>query len=116
MAGPLTSSPVGVTNGLFTVTLDFGPGVFNRPWHWLDIAVRTSGGGVFTPLSPRQPLNPVPYAQYALNANTAHLATGLASGVVTSEKIADGTILLSKLSASGSAAGQVLLSQGGRVV
>ena len=28
IAGPLTNSATGVTNGLFTVTLDFGPGVF----------------------------------------------------------------------------------------
>src|ERR1700749_926792 len=40
----LTNLGVGVTNGLFTVTLDFGasfPGA-NR---WLAIGVRTNGGG-----------------------------------------------------------------------
>ncbi len=29
VAGPLTNSSVGVSNGLFTVLLDFGAGVFN---------------------------------------------------------------------------------------
>src|SRR3954470_20585425 len=32
-----------VSNGLFTVLLDFGPGVFTGTNHWLDIAVRTNG-------------------------------------------------------------------------
>ncbi len=63
----LTNSTTGVSNGLFTVTLDFGnqfPGA-NR---WLEIAVRTNGGGAFTALAPRQPLTPAPYAIYAANA------------------------------------------------
>jgi hypothetical protein len=29
MAGPLTNSAIGVTNGLFTVVIDFGAGVWN---------------------------------------------------------------------------------------
>src|SRR5271167_4299224 len=29
VAGPLTKSTVGVTNGLFTVVLDYGSGIFN---------------------------------------------------------------------------------------
>ena len=32
-----------VANGLFTTTLDFGPGVFTGSNYWLDIAVRTNG-------------------------------------------------------------------------
>src|SRR5438132_5929255 len=28
VAGPVTNSPTAVCNGLFTVTLDFGPGIF----------------------------------------------------------------------------------------
>ena len=56
----LTNLDVGVTNGLFTVTLDFGayfPGA-NR---WLAIGVRTNGGGGFIALSPLQELTPTPY-------------------------------------------------------
>ena len=41
VAGPLTNSTVGVSNGLFTVTLDFGSGVFNGDPRWLEIGVRT---------------------------------------------------------------------------
>ena len=68
VAGPLTNSPVAVTNGLFTVALDFGPSVFAGADRWLDIAVRTNGGGAFSPLAPRQPITPTPHAIYASKA------------------------------------------------
>src|SRR5262245_50233139 len=51
IAGPETNSATGVTNGLFTVALDFGSGVFTGPARWLEIGVRPSGGGSFTTLS-----------------------------------------------------------------
>jgi hypothetical protein len=66
IAGPLTNSATGVTNGLFTVTLDFGPGVFTGPGRWLELDVRTNGTGAFTTLLPLQPVLPVPYALYAM--------------------------------------------------
>lgn len=66
IAGPLTNSATAVSNGLFAVTLDFGPGVFTGPARWLDIGVRTNGSaGAFTILSARQPLTPTPYAIFA---------------------------------------------------
>jgi|ERR1039458_3768638 hypothetical protein len=71
IGGTLTSTATAVSNGLFTVTLDFGAGVFNGTPRWLDIGVRTNGGGAFSPLSPRQPLMPTPYAIQAMNANSA---------------------------------------------
>ena len=63
----LTNSATAVSNGLFIVTLDFGnqfPGA-NR---WLEIAVRTNGGGTFSALSPRQKITPTPYAMFAASA------------------------------------------------
>ncbi len=68
-AGPLTNSAVVMTNGLFTLTLDFGGGIFNGSNVWLEIAARTNGGGNFTTLSPRQPVTPAPYAIMAGNLN-----------------------------------------------
>ena len=62
VGGPLTNSVIGMTNGIFTVTLDFGGGIFNGSNVWLEIGVRTNGGGNFTTLSLRQPLTPAPYA------------------------------------------------------
>ena len=65
---PVTASAVVVTNGLFTVPLDFGPNVFTGEDRWLDIAVRPAGSGSFTPLLPRQPITAAPYALTALTA------------------------------------------------
>jgi len=62
VAGPLTNSATAVSNGLFTVTLDFGAGVFNGNLRWIEIGVRTGGGGAFTTLAPRQPITAAPYA------------------------------------------------------
>lgn len=67
--GPETNSAVVVANGLFTIQLDFGQGIFTGPDRWLQIAVRTNGVGSFTNLSPRQHLTPVPYAIFANTAS-----------------------------------------------
>lgn len=68
-SGPLTISSVNVSNGLFTVSLDFGAGVFTGPARWLQIEVRTNGVGNFAILSPRQPITATPYAIHAGNAS-----------------------------------------------
>lgn len=60
--GAITRSATAVSNGLFNVTLDFGPGVFNGAGRWLEIRVRTNGEASFSTLSPRQALTPAPYA------------------------------------------------------
>lgn len=69
VAGPLSTNGVEVTGGLFTVSLDFGAGVFDGRAKWLQIGVRTNGGGDFTALTPLQPLTASPFALYALNAD-----------------------------------------------
>ena len=61
VGSPLTNVATAVSNGLFTVTLDFG-NQFPCAKSWLEIAVRTNGGGSFFTLSPRQALTPAPYA------------------------------------------------------
>ena len=71
--GPgLTNSATAVESGLFTVTLDFG-NQFSGANRWLEIAVRTNGGGAFTPLTPLQAVTPAPYAIFA---NTASNVSG----------------------------------------
>lgn len=65
--GTTNSRPgLGVTNGVFGVTLDFGSAAFSGAARWLEITVRTNGG-IYTNLSPRQPLLAVPYAITASN-------------------------------------------------
>jgi hypothetical protein len=64
----ITNLATGVSNGLFTLSLDFGPGVFNGPARWLEVGVRTNGStGSFAILRPRQALTPAPYAVTAAN-------------------------------------------------
>jgi hypothetical protein len=65
IAGPVTNNAVSVTNGLFTVTMDFGDGVWNGQINWLEIGVETNGGATFASLTPRQQLTPAPYAIFA---------------------------------------------------
>jgi hypothetical protein len=65
-----------VTDGRFTVSLNFGNDAFQGPNRWLLIAVRCpAGSGSYTTLTPRQKLTASPYALYAKNAGTAASAT-----------------------------------------
>ncbi len=85
--GLLTNATTAVSNGLFIVTLDFGnqfPGA-NR---WLEIAVRTNGGGAFSTLAPRQAITATPYAVQALGAGSAASYTGAISDGQLSGNIA----------------------------
>lgn len=84
---------VAVVNGSFVVSLDFGAVALSGADRFLDIALRTAGGGAFTPLSPRQKLTSAPYSVRSLNSATADTATnatqlgGVAAGqyVVTTD-------------------------------
>jgi hypothetical protein len=64
----ITGTGIGISNGLFTIALDFGAN-FPGADRWLEISVRTNGGGSFTTLSPRQKLTPAPYAITAGSLN-----------------------------------------------
>ena len=66
----LTNLDAGVTNGLFTTTLDFGPN-FPGASRWLSISVRSNNVGSYTALTPLQELTPTPYAIYTPNAGSA---------------------------------------------
>ncbi len=78
----LTNSAVAVSNGLFTVALDFGVN-FPGADRWLEIGVRTNGNGPFTTLTPRQKLTATPYAVTAGNLTGAILLAQLPGAVVT---------------------------------
>jgi hypothetical protein len=89
VAGPLTNLPVTVSNGLFTVTLDFGAGVFTGAERWLETGVRTNGGGAFSTLAPRQQITSAPYAIMAANVPDYSITSDkLAPGAVTASQLA----------------------------
>jgi trimeric autotransporter adhesin len=71
----LTTGATAVSNGVFTVALDFGS-QFSGADRWLEIGVRTNGGEPFAILSPRQALTPTPYAVYASGAASANAVAG----------------------------------------
>ncbi len=109
VAGPLTTAATAVSNGLFTVTLDFGASVFTGANRWLEIGVRTNGGGAFSALSPRQPLTATPYAVFAGGANASGLigtipSTSIGAGTVTSNMLAPGSVTDLQLSPGAAAA------------
>ncbi|HUD49041.1 MAG TPA: tail fiber domain-containing protein [Candidatus Baltobacteraceae bacterium] len=100
----ITNAAVGVTNGIFTVTLDFGSGVFTGNPIWLAIEVGTNSGNGFTPLSPLQLLTPTPYsvysegagsASYASSSSTASTAYAVGPGSVTGLGISSGSVVKS---------------------
>lgn len=62
-----------VTNGVFSVVLDFGP--FPGTDRFLEIGVRPAGSSSFTTLAPRSKILAVPYATLAQNALNAQAAT-----------------------------------------
>jgi hypothetical protein len=76
VADPCYLDDVEVTDGYFTVRLDFGIEAFNGQPRWLQIGVRpgASAGdlddpGTYTVLEPRQQITPTPYAFYAQNVS-----------------------------------------------
>jgi hypothetical protein len=105
--GTLTLEETPVSNGLFTVVLDFGPGAFNGQSRWLEIYARNDGaGGTGVLLTPRQPVMPTPHAMFAAQAAqaataaTATSATNLIgsvsvnqlAGQITSLHLSDGLV------------------------
>ncbi|TWT42290.1 hypothetical protein RAS1_34200 [Phycisphaerae bacterium RAS1] len=87
VAGGQVGTTISITNwvvadGLFTVQLDFGAGALAGEARWLQVAVRSPAGiGVYTTLSPRQPITPAPLALYALDGGGGPWQTG-AGGVI----------------------------------
>jgi hypothetical protein len=71
VGSPLYYYYVPVTNGLFTLKLNFGA-VFAGTRLWIEIAVRPAGGTTYNTLDPRQEITAAPYALYALR--TDHLS------------------------------------------
>lgn len=94
VAGPVTNTAVPVSAGLFQVVLDFGA-AFNGTPMWLEIGVRTNGSTAgFTPLSPPQPVAPVPTALYSSQAGVALLAKNVVGGVMAANGIATNLVLV----------------------
>ncbi|MBX3295205.1 MAG: hypothetical protein KF762_05800 [Acidobacteria bacterium] len=77
---------VAVVDGVFTVTLDFGPNAFNGNDRYLEIGIRPAGGTTYTVLSPLPKITSVPYALRSQNAATASDASQL-GGVAANQYV-----------------------------
>jgi hypothetical protein len=95
----LTRANVMVTDGVFSVTLDFsGTGsAFPGADRYLQIGVKNAGGPSYTTLTPRQKISSSPYAQQSLNAATASTATNATQlgGIAASQYVLTGDTRLS---------------------
>lgn len=105
VAGPVTTNGVNVSNGLFTVVIDFGDTVWNGATNWLQIEVETNGGSSFTTLTPRQDLTPTPYAIFAEGVKASGLSGAVPSGDLSGTYGSAVTLNNSGNSFSGSGAG-----------
>jgi hypothetical protein len=95
LLGTVTKPSEEVSDGYFTVQLDFGSGVFTGDARWLEIAVDCGSGA--TTLSPRQELTAAPYALYAMSAAWAGLS-GIPVGFVDNTDDTDDTVAWSEIS------------------
>jgi hypothetical protein len=80
-------SNVAVSNGVFTVRLDFGVNAFPGANRFLEIAVRPASSGSFTTLAPREQISSTPYAIRTLSAATADALSSTCAGCVQDAQI-----------------------------
>ena len=119
----LTNSAVALSNGLFTVLLDFGATPFNGQARWLELGVRHAGVNGFSLLSPRQACTPTPYAMVAASAGavTGPVAAGQIQGTLSAGNIGAGTVTAADLAPNAaavnlSAAGQSGVASSGLIL
>jgi hypothetical protein len=109
----LDNPGVQVTNGVFTVQLDFGASAFDGSARFLEISVRPHsadpGSPAYTTLSPRQQFTSTPYAIRSLStasadtattATTATSATSAATANAVSASAGDSVVAAVNVSAS----------------
>ena len=98
VSGDLTREDVAVTDGIFTVQLDFGTSPYDSSPRWLDVDVREAGGGAFTTLDTRFRIGTAPFAIEALAIAPGAVDTAaLQDGAVTSVKIAPQAVTRSRI-------------------
>lgn len=73
----LTYSSVQITNGIFTLNLNFGVASFGGEGRFLQINVFSPTANAYVPLNPRQAITSAPYAIKALSADLADDAANL---------------------------------------
>ncbi len=70
----IANSSVSVSQGVFSVNLDFGANAFDGADRFLEISVKQNAGDAFTVLTPRQKILSAPYAVKSKSSDTATTA------------------------------------------
>jgi hypothetical protein len=83
----LDNPPVQVTNGVFTVQLDFGAAALPGAERFLQIGIRINSGEPYTLLSPRSKITSAPYAIRSRNASAADGLSSACVGCIQSSQI-----------------------------
>jgi hypothetical protein len=87
LGATLTNLNVSVSNGLFTVQLNFGSNPFTGADRYLEIGVKHLADASYTTLSPRQQLTAAPFAIHTINATSADSLSNNCLACVTSAQI-----------------------------
>ena len=112
IGGIVTNLGLAVSNGIFTASLDFGPGVFEGSDRWLEIGVRRGVSAGFVPLVPRQRVNATPYAIHAANVNGAGISGTIPAGSIGTSTITAGMLAPGAVAESLSGGGQTAMPAG----
>lgn len=111
-AAPNLIEDVGVSNGLFTVMLDFGAGPFDGGERWIQIGVRPgSGEDAFSLLEPRQKVMSSPYAIHAGSVCAAGIQGTIPAanlGTITAANLAEGSVGSAQIAANSVGAVQLI--------
>jgi hypothetical protein len=104
---PATLTVTGLTlsNGAFTVNLDFGANSFPGTSRFLQIAAKKPAEANYTTLAPRQQIFSSPYSIKTLLATASDSLSSACSGCVDSAKIANGTIVDADINSSAAISG-----------
>jgi len=89
----INNASVAVTDGVFSVKLDFGTNAFSGADRFLEIGVRRSSNDGYTILNPRQQIASSPYSIRTLSAQQADLAlnSNQLGGIAANEYITNAT-------------------------
>lgn len=106
---------IAVSNGVFTVSLDFGANAFPGANRFLEIRTRRTGTATFTILDPRQQVTATPYSVRSVNASSADTLSNSCAGCVQNTQINSvaGSKVTGAVSSATNVTGVVAVANGG---